>query len=46
MYQGDTRKGSQLTTTQNPKEVVLVAWNEKGYSRVCICLFGLSEVED
>jgi len=28
------------------KEVVLVAWNEEGYSRVCVCLFGLLEVED
>jgi len=28
------------------KEVVLVAWNEEEYNRVCVCLFGLSEVED
>jgi len=28
------------------EEIVLVAWNEEGYSRVCVCLFGLSEVED
>jgi len=28
------------------EEVVLVAWNEERDRRVCLCLLGLSEVED
>jgi len=28
------------------KEVVLVAWNEEGDRRVCLYLFGLSEIKD
>ena len=34
-------EGHQSSLSIHPR-----AWNEEGYSRVCVCLFSLSEVED